>query len=152
MYTLLLATHSLLRWLVLAAGVAVVARALGGLRQSRGGSRHDDRLARLFVVSLDVQTLVGLVLYLATSPITTAALRNPGAALGDTVARFWFLEHPVLMLGALALAHVGLVRMRRESTPARRRGGAALFFGLALVLLLVGIPWPFARVSRPLWP
>jgi membrane-anchored protein YejM (alkaline phosphatase superfamily) len=152
MYATLLATHSWLRWLVLLLGLATLARALVGLARAASWSGRDERLARLFTVTLDVQVLVGVLLHLAISPITTAALRDPAAALANAVVRFWFLEHPVLMLAALAVAHVGLVRVRRATEPRRQARRAAAFFGLALALLLVGIPWPFSRVARPLWP
>lgn len=152
MYAILLSAHSIVRWLVLALGVAVVARALVGLGHSRTWAARDERVARLFVLTLDVQVLVGLLLHLGFSPITAAALRDPLAALRDTVARFWLLEHPVLMLAALACAHVGLIRARGAGTPALRARRALVWVGLAVVLLVIGIPWPFSRVARPLWP
>ncbi len=152
MYATLLATHSYLRWLVLAFGVVVLVRSLAGLARAASWTPRDDRLAGLFTVTLDVQVLVGLILHLAVSPITTSAFGDPAAALANGVVRFWLLEHPVLMLAALGAAHIGRVRVRHAGTPESQARRAAGFFGLALLLLLVGIPWPFSRVPRPLWP
>ena len=96
--------------------------------------------------------LLGLLLYLALSPITTGAFRNMGAAMQNSVVRFWVAEHVTIMLVALALVHVGRVRLLRAATDRARHFTAALFFGLATLLVLLGTPWPFMPVSRPWWP
>jgi hypothetical protein len=57
------------------------------------------------------------------------------------VLRFWAIAHPLLTVGALALAHAGRIRMRGLSATARPRVAAG-FFSAALVLLLAGVPWP----------
>jgi hypothetical protein len=150
-YPVLLVVHSWLRWVVIALGVAASARALGGWRARRSWARLDDHLGRWFTVAFDLQVLAGLTLYLFVSPITTAAFQAPGGIMHNSVLRFWAVEHPFAMIVALALAHVGRARARRATEAWRRHRAAAIFFGLALAALLVGMPWPFTPVARPLW-
>lgn len=150
MYALTLALHSLLRWVVLAFGVLAVGRALMGVRGRRPWEPGDDRAGRWFILVLDVQMLLGLVLYLGLSPMTTLAFQDFGAAMGNAVLRFWAVEHLTGMLAALALAHVGRVRIRRNPDAVGRQRTAAIFFGLALVAVLVTIPWPGLPAARPL--
>jgi hypothetical protein len=135
MHAVVLFLHSLLRWLVLAAGLYAVARAFG----------RDGRAGRWFAILLDVQVLVGLILYWL-SPITSSAVANMGAAMQNRVARFWAVEHGFSMLVALALAHIGLARAKKG------KRGAALMYVLALIAVLLGIPWPFLPYGRPLVP
>jgi len=150
MYTVLLALHSLLRWAVLGAGAAAVLRAL------RGGTRPwtpaDDRAGLLFVIAMDLQFVVGLVLYVAVSPTTRVAFADFGGAMGNAMLRFWAVEHLVGMLIAAALVHIGRVRIRKSVDTARRQRLALIFYGLALVAILVSIPWPGTPAGRPLLP
>jgi hypothetical protein len=150
MYTVLLALHSLLRWAVLGAGAAAVLRAL------RAGKRPwtpaDDRAGLLFVIAMDLQFVVGLVLYVAVSPMTRVAFADFGGAMGNAMLRFWAVEHLVGMLIAAALVHVGRVRIRKTADTARRQRLALIFYGLALVAILVSIPWPGTPAGRPLLP
>jgi hypothetical protein len=150
-YSATILIHSLLRWIVLLFGAAAVGQAVGGLG-GRGWSDRDERVARLFVIGYDVQVLVGLILYVAVSPITTGAFSDMGAAMRNTVTRFWAVEHLFGMIVALALAHIGRARIRRAADAARKHRAALVFFGLALLITVVSTPWPFSRVPRPYWP
>jgi hypothetical protein len=151
MYPLTLVLHSLLRWVVLAFGILAVGRALGGLRARREWAAGDEKAGRWFVAALDAQMLLGLLLYLRLSPMTTTAFQDFGAAMGNAVLRFWAVEHIAGMIIALGLAHVGRVRLRRAADAARRHRTAAIFFGLALVAILLTTPWPGMPAARPLF-
>jgi hypothetical protein len=151
MYLLTLALHSLLRWIVLAAGLVALGRAVEGARGRKEWAAGDEKAGRWFVGALDVQMLLGLALYLRLSPITASAFQDFGAAMGNSVLRFWAVEHIAGMVIALVLAHVGRGRIRRAADAARRHRTAAIFFGLALVAILVTIPWPGMRAARPLF-
>jgi hypothetical protein len=140
MYGIFLLVHSWLRWAVLAAGVAAIAR---------GGSR-DESAGKWFTILLDVQMLLGLLLYFALSPVTGAAFDDFGAAMGASHVRFFAVEHVFGMVIAIALAHVG--RKKVLKAPVERKGRtAAIFYGLALVAILASIPWPGLAAGRPLF-
>ena len=150
MYSLFVALHSLLRWVVLIAGILAVGRAVAGLLGPRLWTPRDDRGGRFFVIAVDTQMLVGLILYGILSPITYAAFSNMGGAMKDGTLRFYTVEHVFIMLIAVALVHIGRKRVQKASGDAAKHRTAAIFFGLALVLILAGIPWPFREVGRPL--
>ncbi len=151
MYATLLTVHSLVRWIVLLLALLALARAVAGWSGARSWTPADDRAGRLFTTSFDIQVLIGLVLYVFLSPITTAAFSNFGAVMGDTVARFWAVEHITGMIVALALAHIGRARARKALGDAARHRTTAIFFGLSLVVILLTIPWPFMPAARPLF-
>ena len=104
------------------------------------------------VGTLDLRFLIGLVLYFGLSPITRAAFQDFGGAMGNSMLRFWAVEHILGMVIAVALAHVGRVRVRKTTDAVRRHKVAAIFFGLALVAILATIPWPGMPAGRPLFP
>jgi hypothetical protein len=151
MYPVTLALHSWLRWLVLAAGVLAVLRALAGLFGPRPWTPADDKAGRWFTLTLDVQTLLGLLLYGVLSPVTRNALADMGAAMGTASLRFWAVEHVFAMLLAVVLAHIGRARARRPSAAARKHRTALIFLGAAVLLVLAGMPWPWSSADpRPL--
>lgn len=146
MYGWLLSLHSWIRWLVIVAGVVAVLRAF---MERDVWSKADERAGVVFTTVLNVQFLLGLLLYLWFSPITAAARHNFGAALQNAPLRFWALEHPIGMIAAIALAHIGRARVRRAA-PAARARAARIFFSLALLLVLLSTPWPGLPYARPL--
>ncbi len=149
MYDLLLTLHSLFRWVVVVAALFAVGRAWLGWLGRRAWARLDERLGLAFTVSMDVQLLLGALLYFV-SPLVQGAFQDLGAAMGNQGLRFFTLEHFLLMLIAVALAHVGRAMSRRVEGDQDKHRRAAIFFGLAVILVLIAIPWPFLPYGRPL--
>jgi hypothetical protein len=114
--------HSLLRWLVLLSAVL----ALAGYGRAQARSRFDDlatRLGTVYTITLSVQFLVGVVLWL--------------------VERRWELDnvflsiiHPVIMIVAISIASAGTARARRTSSAVPGLVAVAL----SLVLIVLAIP------------
>ena len=150
MYTLVLILHSWLRWVALGAGVAAIGASVGDRGDtSAGGSA--ERWGLIFMIVLDLQMLFGLLLYLVLSPFTTEAMRDFGAAMRSPGLRFFAVEHLVLMFAAVILAHVGRLLARKAPTPEARRTRRLICYALAMVVMLLGIPWPGTPAGRPLF-
>jgi len=151
MYSAFLIAHSWVRWLVVVTALAACGVYLGGWLGRRTWTTWAARIGMLFVMAMDLQVLLGLILYLALSPITSSALRDFGAAMSNEVTRYWAVEHVLFMVLGFIIAHVGLVMTRRASTDGQRYRRGMFFFGLATLLLLIAIPWPFLSYGRPLF-
>jgi hypothetical protein len=149
MYGAFLLIHSWVRWAVLAVGLIAVLRGLtaGG----RPWTTADEATSRWFAITLDVQFVIGAILYFVLSPITTLAFDDFGAAMRTSGIRFWAVEHLFGMVVGIALAHIGHARIRKATSDARRHRLAAIFYGLALVAILAAIPWPGLPNARPLF-
>ena len=104
-----------------------------------------------FTAALDLQMLIGLVLYAFLSPVTQSAFVDMAAAMRAAPIRFFAVEHPVGMIVAIALAHVGRVRIRKATDSESRHKRALVFFGLALLVLLLSMPWPIGPGARSLF-
>jgi len=146
MYPVVLFLHSWVRWIVAVAAVVAVARALYGWLGKKGWAKLDDQLGLLFSTSLDVQMLLGLILYIFLSPITRAAFKNFGAAMSDGTLRFFAVEHILYMVIAVVLGHVGRTLSKKATQATAKHRIAAILFGLATLAILLAIPW-----SRPLF-
>jgi hypothetical protein len=149
-YSVFLTLHSLLRWLVLVVAILAVVRAFAGWLGRRDWTDSDSRLGLLLTSSVDLQLVVGLVLYIFLSPFTRTVFQDFGAAMSDESARYWAVEHIALMIVALVLMHVGRTMTKRAEGSVNRHRRAAIFYGLATLAVLFAIPWPFFSYGRPL--
>ena len=149
MYTALLIVHSYLRWLILIAALLVVARALAGVISKRPWGRGDDVAAKVLVHSLSLQLVTGLIIYFV-SPFTGPAFADFGATMRDAGLRLMMIEHPVGMVIAVALAHIGLSRVGKGKDLVQRHKTALAFFALSLIVMMLSIPWPGRPGGRPL--
>jgi hypothetical protein len=150
MYPLAILLHSWLRWLTLVLGVLAVVRAIGG-RGGRPWTRTDEAITKWFGITLDIQFVIGVLLYAWLSPVTQAAFADFGGAMRNAGLRFWAVEHVVGMVIAIALVHIGRTKIRKATTDRRRHTLAAIFYGIALILVLASIPWPGMSAGRPLF-
>jgi hypothetical protein len=150
MYPLAILLHSWLRWVILILGVIAVVRAIGG-RSGRPWAHTDDTISKWFGITLDIQFVIGLLLYVWLSPVTQVAFADFGGAMRNAGLRFWAVEHLAGMLIAVALVHIGRVKIRKATTDRRRHTLAAIFYGIALILMLASIQWPGMAGGRPLF-
>ena len=146
MYGFVLGVHNLLRWVAVIMIAIAFGRAIWGWLGKREWLEADRKTGLFATISVDMQLLFGLILYFI-SPITKAAFSDFGAAMGVDDLRFFALEHVFYMVLAFVFAHLGSVLPKRASDALGRHRRAAIFFGLALLLILLGIPW-----GRPLLP
>jgi hypothetical protein len=149
LYSALLAIHSYLRWLVVLAALMAFVRAVSGAAGRKSWTPADDRAGFWFVTAVDAQFLLGILLYACLSPFTYQAFGDFGAAMKNSVLRFWAVEHILGMVIGVALVHLGRIRTRKTDS-LRRHKVAAIFFGLALAVMLASIPWPGTPAGRPL--
>ena len=139
MYTGLLHTHSMLRYVVLILLVIAIFKALtAGARVYTEG----DRKLNLFtMISAHVQLLTGLILY-AISPF-----RN-FSQMSDPIFRYWSVEHISIMILALVLITVGHSKSKKAADSHAKHKAISLFYSLGLIVILVGI---FMIKGRSQW-
>lgn len=152
LHPILLPVHNIVRWIVVITALLAVGRALAGWFGKRAWTEMDRKAGVWFTIAMDTQVLIGLILYFFTSPITTQALQNFGAAMSDPLRRFFAVEHIFMMLVALVLAHVGSARAKKAGSDLAKHRNAAIWFGLAILVVLAAIPWPFMSTGRSLFP
>lgn len=147
MYPLVLSIHNILRWVVLIVLILAFVNALLGWIQKRSWNSMDRKLGTFAGIGVDIQLLLGLLLYLVYSPITTSSFADFGAAMAATDRRFFLVEHSSLMLLAVIFVHLGSILARKATDDQKKHRQAAIWFGLTLLVVLIGTPW-----FRPLFP
>lgn len=127
--------HSLLRWILLILLVLSVSKVMLG-----AGKRFfekDRKMALVIMILAHVQLLLGLGLYFMRG------FQDQMGDMGDAMARFRALEHPLGMIIAILLITIGYGKIKRADTDAAKFRALKIFYGLALLLILISIPWPF---------
>jgi hypothetical protein len=136
-----LAVHSIVRWAVLLFGIWTVLNAITGLTTKRAFSKNDNISNLLFMIFCDIQLLFGILL-LVMGPWLDMFQFGMGEVMKNKVSRFFIIEHGVMMIIAWLLVHVGRVAVKKANE-AKKHKTMLIYFGLALFLILISIPWPF---------
>ena len=147
----ILVLHNILRWAILVFGLWTVLNALTGVLGKRPFNANDNRSNLFFMISCDIQLLLGLILYFSNSWFDTLKSGMP-QAMKVPLLRFFTIEHSLMMIIAWILVHVGRTSVKRAATDAAKHRKMLLYFGLALLLILAAIPWPFrTEIAKPLF-
>lgn len=141
MYTGFLHLHDALRWLLLLSLVVTLVKYLAGWFGNQPWEKVDNMLGIVFTSLMDLQLLIGAVLYFFLSPITKMALSDFGAAMKNADLRFYAVEHLSMMLIAVVLVHIGRAKSKKAVTDTGKFRIASIFFLLALALIVAAIPW-----------
>lgn len=141
MYAGLLHTHNLFRWLVLITLILAVFFAFTGWIKKREWKKNDNLTGLILTIFMDIQFLVGIILYAFVSPVTKIAFNDFGAAMKNPELRFYAVEHILMMIIALVLVHIGRAKSKKATAPWKKHRAAAIFYGISLLLILAAIPW-----------
>jgi hypothetical protein len=147
MNSTVLGLHNLVRWVVIFVGLWATIKFWRGWLGRAAWGGPERTAARAFVTVLDVQLLLGVLLYAFFSPLTRGAFKDMGAAMSDPPVRYFVVEHVAVMLVSIVAAHIAAARLKRATTDALKYQTAAMWFGIALAAVLGFIPW-----GRPLLP
>jgi hypothetical protein len=142
--------HSLLRYGVVLFGIWTVINAISGLSRKRDYSRSDNLSNLLFMISCDIQLLLGLILYFGGTWFSSLK-SDAGSVMGNSMSRFFAVEHISMMLLAWVLVHIGRVKVKKAETDIARHRKMLIFFGIAFFLIMISIPWPFRTALGKGW-
>lgn len=125
MYNILLMTHSGWRYLALLALAIAVVKYLAVWLGNGGWSKLDRQIGLIASIVVDIQLLLGLVLWFA------ARADHPLSALQG-------MEHPVWMIVAVAAMHIGQPRVKKAADGDKAKT-AAITFVVTGLLIAAGV-------------
>jgi len=141
LYSVFLSIHHYLSWGVVLVLILAAGKAWKSLLFKNRWTSTDTILASLLMVGADLQLLLGIVLYAALSPVTRQAFNNFGAAIADPGIRFFAVEHIAMMVVAVIILYIVKSRVRKAQFNARKHRMSAIWYTVALALVLFSIPW-----------
>ena len=149
-YTLII--HNILRWAVLLFGLWAIINALTGVISKRSYKGSDNKINLFFMISCDIQLLLGLILYFNGAWFDKIKA-GMGAVMKNPYDRFFGVEHALMMIIAWLLVHIGRSMVKRSDTDIQKHKRSLIYFGIAVLIILLMIPWPFrAGIGKQWFP
>ena len=136
--------HSAMRYVVVLLLVITFIKMLSGWLGKKTYTAADNKLSLVTMIMCHLQLLIGLIMY-PLSPIVEVAFSDVGSAMQDPQVRFFFMEHALMMIIALALITIGRSTAKKQTTDVGKFKRTAIFYGLGLLIIFVMIPWPFLK-------
>ncbi len=153
MYNGLLHLHNLLRWAILILLIVAIVRHLSGMSKKQAVDASDQRIDLFLMIAAHITLVVGFYQWFA-GPLGFKQIQNTGMGevMKNSVVRFWAIEHMMGMLIAIILITIGRGAVKRAKDWTAHKK-AFWFFLVALLIILVSIPWPFREgIGRPWFP
>lgn len=104
-------------------------------------SAKDFRISLFTLIVSHIQLLLGIVLYFVGPYISLIGDMGMGAIMKDSTLRSNIVEHPLTMIIAVALITIGYSKHKKKLTSKAKLRMIAIFYSIALILILAKIPW-----------
>lgn len=145
--TLLLHLHSILRWIILLLLLWAIVKSLGA--GSKPFTKGHKQTGLLLMIASDVMLFIGLYQW-SFGKFGLGLIRELGMAevMKTAVYRFFAVEHITMMIISIVLIHIGYRYSKKSISDAKKHKKTVLFYVLALVIILIAIPWPFREIGQ----
>ena len=149
MQTGLLHLHNLLRWIILILLLLSIFKAYSAKNNPASVPAGKQPIWLFTLISAHITLLLGLYQWgWGRYGFFTTTLPEGTRAMKDTFYRFYWLEHPLGMI-------IGILCITLAYSFGKKAAYAKTFtyFLVALIAILVSIPWPFREIiGRPWFP
>ncbi len=132
--------HSYWAYIVLLILIFAVYNAITGFKSKRAFTDKDLRIGLFTLIVSHIQLLIGLGWYFM-SPWYKALTADAGAVMKNSTTRLLAIEHPLMMIIAIALITIGWSKHKKKTEDAAKFKTFMIFYGLALIVILSRIPW-----------
>ena len=145
-YNILLHLHSIGRWIVLLLLLFAIFNSL--VAGNRPWIRTDARAGTILVIFADLMLLLGIVMwFFGPRGYKLIDAFGMSAVMKDPANRFFAVEHLAMMLIAIILMHIGKAQARKTIGDRAKHRRTLIFYLIALIIILVSIPWPFRSIG-----
>ena len=147
----LLPIHNLFRWVILILLLIGIVNAAAGMNSNKPFTKSDKTVGLFLMIFSHTQFLIGLYQWFV-SAFGLQLIRAYGfaAVMKDNAMRFWAVEHITGMLIAIILITIGRGASKKNIIDRAKHRRTFWFFFIALVVILISIPWPFREaIGRP---
>ena len=140
MYSTLKMLHSYWAYLVLIILVLATFNALFKTFANKDYEARDFRVSLFALIVSHIQLLLGLMLYFL-SPNGFSSIKNNGMGGLTSFARLLAVEHPLVGVLAVVFITLGYSKHKKKLLSNQKLKTLAIFYSIALVLVLYRIPW-----------
>lgn len=138
MYSTLKILHRYWAYLVLFMIVVATINALYKSITKKEYEARDFRMSLFTLIVSHIHLLIGMVLWFAADYFSEMSM---GEIMKNATMRSNVVEHPLTMIIAVALITIGYSKHKKKLTSKNKLKTIAIFYTLALILVLAKIPW-----------
>lgn len=149
MYPTFLSIHSIIRWLLVAGVAYCFLKSIFGL-VTKSPYHKLDHIVRSGTSAIShLQIIIGFILYFK-SPLVAYFRTSGRESLQYPDIAFFGIYHVSCMVIAILLITIGAAKAKRAATDYAKHHHTFWWFGFAVLLIFLAIPWPFSPyVARP---
>lgn len=147
MHQILLILHSINRWLVLLSLLYSICLAARGRLQHLKFTTHANFMRHVTATISQVQLLLGLSLYMISPVVKYAMAESDSSHLVSEHVFFKYI-HIWLMATSVVLITLGSAKAKRMQTDGQKFSTMLFWFSMALLIILMAIPWPFSPLAN----
>lgn len=134
--------HSGWAYITLIVLVFAVVNAIIGLTSKKEFKDSKDLRISLFALIVShIQLIIGFIAYFVSAQFAYVLDNGMGAAMKDPEIRLFVMEHPLMMILAIAAITVGFSKHKKQITDQGKFKTIALYYGIGLLFVLSRIPW-----------
>jgi len=133
--------HSGWAYLVLIMLIIAFVNAVIGFIGKKSFKNKDLRISLFTLIVAHIQLVLGLTMYFISPYFSHMKEIGMGAAMNDPKTRLFMVEHPLMMILAIALITIGFSKQKKRANDYAKFKTITIFYGLALLLILSRIPW-----------
>ncbi len=146
MYNGLLHLHSVLRWIILILLLVAIYRSMAD--RHKAFTPGHKKTGLFLMISADIMLALGIYQWIAGDwGLKSIQANGMSNVAKNSVLRFFVMEHTIGMLVAIILIHAGYNITKKNVPDATKHKRVIFFYGLALLIILISIPWPFRLVG-----
>lgn len=138
MYSTVKMLHSYWAYLVFLMLVVATFNALFKTFTNKEYEARDFRISLFTLIVSHIQFLIGIILWFVSDYFGEMSM---GEIMKNSAIRNVAVEHPVAMLLAIAFITIGYSKHKKKLTSAKKLKTIAIFYSIALILVLAKIPW-----------
>ena len=138
MYLTVKMLHSYWAYLVFFMLVVATINALYKTFTNKEYEARDFRISLFTLIVSHIQFLIGIILWFVSDYFGEMSM---GEIMKNSAIRNVAVEHPVAMLLAIAFITIGYSKHKKKLTSAKKLKTIAIFYSIALILVLAKIPW-----------
>jgi hypothetical protein len=146
MYNGMLHLHSVLRWIILILLLIAIYKSYTDRKKTFTPGHK--KIGLILMICCDVMLLIGLYQWFVGDwGLKSIQTNGMGAVMKNSVLRFFAIEHTTGILISIILVHIGYNYSKKTIPDSLKHKRTLLYFGLALLIILISIPWPFREVG-----
>ncbi|WP_299383853.1 hypothetical protein [uncultured Lacinutrix sp.] len=138
MFTMIKMLHSYWAYLVFLMMIITTVNALVKHFGKKEYEPKDFRIALFTLIVSHIQLLIGIVLWFSQDYFGELSVTE---VMNNKAIRSNAIEHPFAMILAVAFITIGYSKHKKKLTSAGKLKPLAIFYTLALILVLAKIPW-----------